>query len=400
MPTKLLLDPWSPDYEAPIQTGGPEGAATGEIDPSVETADWKAVRPAATVPPRRICFVDGVRSVEARVLAQEDDGKLIHGLFSSAGAGCVVSEGGTAAYDRIKISRYLILGAGRQKTESIAAGTQIVEFKGVASPGDTQDDLMNNLQNLMRTDEVALAEGFLGAGTYVFADGPLNFFSAATDPLVGVIKRIYLPYLDAPHFALVSQLQRGERTPLFSIRDGKYDRYSWFQRLAMPRAMEHGLAGIVRLEVRAALGFEQASEIANFAALRLPEFASTAVRDPRAPQNLVPVGALEEQLRHRLGDVTFRNVLVDEVIFDAIDDRNAVATMGWERRGRNTDEFPVEAGGRCGACWPFDSRQNRRPCTPSHRLEEQANYRCRYPQPARPGEALCDRSNAEAHVRG
>src|ERR1019366_2503683 len=53
-----------------------------------------------------------------------------------------------------------------------------------------------------------------------------------------VIKRIYLPYLDASHFALVSQLQRGERTPLFSIRDGKYDRYSWFQRLAMPRAME------------------------------------------------------------------------------------------------------------------------------------------------------------------
>jgi hypothetical protein len=221
----LLLDPWSPDYEAPIQTDGPDIATAGQIDPSVETADWKAVRPAATVPPKRICFVDGVRRVEARVLAQ-DDGKLIHGLFSSAGAGCVVSEGGKAAYDRIKISRYLILGAGRQKTESIAAGTQIIEFKGVASPGDTPDDLMNCLQNLMRTDEVALAEGFLGAGTYVFADGPLNFFSAATDPLVGVIKRIYLPYLDAPHFALVSQLQRGERTPLFSIRDGKYDRYS------------------------------------------------------------------------------------------------------------------------------------------------------------------------------
>lgn len=302
MPTKLLLDPWSPDYEAPVQTGGPDTATTGEIDPTVETADWKAVCPSATVQPKRICFVDGVRRVEARVLAQDDD-RLIHGLFSSAGAGCVVSEGGIADYDRIKISRYLILGAGRQKTESVAAGTQIIEFKGVASPGDSQDELMNCLQNLMRTDEVTLAEGFLGAGTYVFADGPLNFFSAATDPLVGVIKRIYLPYLDAPHFSLVSRLQRGERTPLFSIRDGKYDRYSWFQRLAMPRAMEHGLAGIVRLEVRAALGLEQASEIANFAALRLPEFASTAVRDPRAPQNLVPVGALEEQLRHRLGDV-------------------------------------------------------------------------------------------------
>jgi len=113
---------------------------------------------------------------------------------------------------------------------------------------------MNSLQNLMRTGEAALGASLLGPGTCVFADGPLNYFTSATDALVGVIKRIFLPYLDAGHFALVGQLAPGERTPLFSIRDGKYDRYSWFQRLAMPRAMEHSLAGIIRLEVRAALG--------------------------------------------------------------------------------------------------------------------------------------------------
>ena len=103
-----------------------------------------------------------------------------------------------------------------------------------------------------------------------------------------------------PHFALVAA-ERGERTPSFSIRDGKYNRYSWFQRLATPRVMEHGLAGIVRLEVRAALGLQQAAELANFAASACP-ISSTAVRDPRAPQNLVR-WALEERLRHRLGDV-------------------------------------------------------------------------------------------------
>ena len=31
MQSKLLLDPWSPDYEAPIQTGGADVAATGEL---------------------------------------------------------------------------------------------------------------------------------------------------------------------------------------------------------------------------------------------------------------------------------------------------------------------------------------------------------------------------------
>ena len=318
MQTKLLLDPWSPDYEAPIQTGGPDMAAMGEIDPSVETTVWKAVRPTAIIPFSRICFVDGVRRIEARVLAQDENGRLIHGLFSSAGAGCVVNEGGQANFEGIDIRRYLILCAGRQKAESIPAGTQTIEFEGVSCAGDTQDELMNSLQNLMRTGEAVLGASLLRAGTCVFADGPLNYFTSATDALVGVIKRIFLPYLDAVHFALVGQLAPGERTPLFSIRDGKYDRYSWFQRLATPRAMEHSLAGIIRLEVRAALGLQQASEIASFAAIRLPDFASTAVRDPRAPQNLVPVGALEEQLRHRLGDsITIRRA-IEKRIYEGV----------------------------------------------------------------------------------
>src|SRR6266568_6882237 len=134
MQTKLLLDPWSPDYEAPIQTGGPDMAAMGEIDPSVETPVWKAIRPTASIPFSRICFVDGVRRIEARVLAQDESGKLIHGLFSSAGAGCVVNEGGQANYERIDIRRYLILCAGRQKAVSIPAGTQTIEFEGISCP--------------------------------------------------------------------------------------------------------------------------------------------------------------------------------------------------------------------------------------------------------------------------
>lgn len=323
---KLLLDPWSPDYEAAIQTDGAEIAATGSVDPGVETDSWRAIRPAQFVSGRRVYFVDGVRRVEARVLAQDDDDRLIHGLFASAGVGCVASEaagchageGRPAKYECVEIRRYLILGGGKQKAESISTGTQTVRFEGISSPGDTPDDLMNCLQNLMRTREAALAESLLAPGTCVFADGPLNYFSAATDALVGVIKRIYLPYLDAAHFALVGQLATGERTPLFSIRDGKYDRYSWFQRLAPQRATEHSLAGIVRLEVRAALGAKEAAALADFAALRLPGFASNAVRDPRAPQNLVPVGALEEMLRHRLGDVVTIRRAIERKIYEGV----------------------------------------------------------------------------------
>ena len=45
-----------------------------------------------------------------------------------------------------------------------------------------------------------------------------------------------------------------------------------------------------------------AARLADQSARILPLLASSPVRDPRSPQNLVPVGALERALTHRLGD--------------------------------------------------------------------------------------------------
>jgi hypothetical protein len=64
------------------------------------------------------------------------------------------------------------------------------------------------------------------------------------------------------------------------------------------------LSGIVRLEARAAGGIAKAVALAQMSSAYLPKFASTPARDPRAPQNLTPVGALEEHLRNRMGDAT------------------------------------------------------------------------------------------------
>jgi hypothetical protein len=64
----------------------------------------------------------------------------------------------------------------------------------------------------------------------------------------------------------------------------------------------HPLASVVRLEISASVGLAVARDVADLAAQHLPGLASTTDRDPRAPQNLVPVGALERHLRHHLGD--------------------------------------------------------------------------------------------------
>ena len=83
---------------------------------------------------------------------------------------------------------------------------------------------------------------------------------------------------------------------------GAPDRYAWYLRIADLGPHVHALAGIVRLEAPAALPLGEAARLADQCGLALPRLASSPVRDPRAPQNLTPVGALESLLTRRLGE--------------------------------------------------------------------------------------------------
>ena len=299
--TKLRLDPWPPEYDSAVQFGDIETENSGVVDAYVETRDWQPITPESLGMYDEICFVDGVRRIEARVLA-DGDAKVIHGLFGSIGVGAVRIRGGCALFTDIGIHRFLILGEGLLQAAEIQVGDYTVVFDGLASPCNSPVELLGELQNLMRTREAEIGKRLSCPHVCVFADGPLTYFASIRDQIAGVIKTIHVPYISGNHLAVVSSLSRGQRTPLFSIEDGKYNRYSWFLRVADGRKIDHALAGIVRLEVRAAVGLDTAQQIANFSAVELPRFVCTAARDPRAPQNLAPVGSLEAQLRHRLGD--------------------------------------------------------------------------------------------------
>jgi hypothetical protein len=184
----------------------------------------------------------------------------------------------------------------------IEVGKHKLLFQEVPSARNSPLELLGELQNLMRNSEADLGKKLAAQNSCVFADGPLTYFASVRDEVVGIVKTIHLPYLSSLHFSVIGQLKTGSRTPLFAIKDGKYDRYSWFLRIAEGRLLDHALAGIVRLEVRAAVGLQNAMRMADFAARSLPRFVSSAARDPRAPQNLAPVGMLEAELRRRLGD--------------------------------------------------------------------------------------------------
>jgi hypothetical protein len=295
---RLRLDPWPADYEAPIAFEDVESPQHVHIDTAIETEDWKAVAPA----PQSVgecCFVDGVRRVEARVLA-DLDGKLIHGLFGSSAAGFVRSAG-QAEFGEIRVERSLILGRGMQRDMCLTVGANHLVFHGIAAEQNTPNDILGHLQNRMRAAEAKLAEDLAGKGSCVFVDG-LSYRATGRQEVIGVVKRIMEPYLDRQEFALLETLQPGQRSPLFAIVDGKYDRYSCFLRLTTGRAVDHPLTGIVRLEVGAAVGRDKGVALMSTAAAVLPRFASNPIRDPRAPQNLLPVGALEQEMKRRLGD--------------------------------------------------------------------------------------------------
>mgnify|MGYP000998081643 CR=1 FL=1 len=68
--------------------------------------------------------------------------------------------------------------------------------------------------------------------------------------------------------------------------------------------LETSLYGLAeRLEMDSAEDLADVFRAADRTAALLPRYASRPERDPRAPQNLLPIGQLERELRHQLGDI-------------------------------------------------------------------------------------------------
>jgi hypothetical protein len=129
-------------------------------------------------------------------------------------------------------------------------------------------------------------------------DGPLRG-RAHLDRTVGYIKTHHASYLPGPQAAVVGALKPGQRTPAFTMGTS-WERNSWY--LQLPGTDGVPWSGVVRLECSADLEPKDVTRLADLTARVLPPFASTPYKDPRAPQNLVPIGGLERQLKHRLGD--------------------------------------------------------------------------------------------------
>ncbi len=298
---QLYVEGWAPEYGSPYEADDAL-AAPEKVDESVEVGGaWRPL-PGSDDGVESVAFVDGVRRIDARLMLETDDGP-VPGICGSYGVGAVLWDRTTprSSVDHAVVDRVAVFGHG--VASPVPAAHRTIRYRSMSVPEQDAGALIQRFHGEMRKAEGELSERLARTGAFVVADGPLNDLSATEK--VGYIKTHRAPYLSDATAPVVGRLRAGERTPMFLIAAGTpYARYSWYQRLADVRH-GHSWSGVVRLEVSSHLPLDAAASIADRTAALLPAVASEPHIDPRAPQNLVPIGALEKDLRRRLGDAGF-----------------------------------------------------------------------------------------------
>lgn len=299
----VRVDPWDVDYgtELPLDVANEQATDEVVLDLEMPFASWAPLSAVAgAVPP--LIFIDGVRRMDIRLLVR-GDARLAHGALASFAVGAVRLEGVEARKVAERVDRLAIVGGGLSFPTLVDAGRSL-SFRPISTAATDPEGPIEALQKEMRACEQRLArEMSAELGALVVADGPLRFEASEGGRGVGYIKTLSKLYLPPSSLSFLASLPPGARSPLFAIRSpGGFARYAWFLRLAAVQMGISDLSGIVRLEVAEVVGLDEARRLADTTARALPRLAPSRARDPRSPQNLLPIGGLESSLRRRLGD--------------------------------------------------------------------------------------------------
>ncbi|MEW2474321.1 hypothetical protein AB0875_11040, partial [Micromonospora gifhornensis] len=219
------------------------------------------------------------------------------GLAASYAAGVVRCdlERGAAHLAGAKVGRGLFTAS--PSAGDVVAGTVRYPVHRVSGTGELAK-LPAAVQGPLTALEVEVSDAARTDDDLLVVDGPLRNRRQLPRTL-GYIKTQHSQYLDARLTAVVTGLAPGHRSPVFRLGTA-WGGWSWYLRL--PVSAGAPWAGIVRMECSADLEITEAVRLADLSLVTLPRFASSPYKDPRAPQNLVPIAGLERLLRSRLGD--------------------------------------------------------------------------------------------------
>ncbi len=286
---RFTVEAWDSDYGAPIEQELED--ASPNVDPSVEVPieGWRPLLPEID-PVDDVLFIDGVRRVDATLWIEQPPDFPGFALAATYAAGAVRCNA-QATLEVAEVERGLFTSA---PAADIETGVGTYEVK--ATKGTTSEELWLGIQQRMG-DLEAIAARKAGAAELLVVDGPLSH-ARDLDNAVGYVKTQKVQYLPMELRSVLTDLPAGYRTPLF-LTTTSWSRFSWYLRLANHQGPAGGL---VRCEIDADKPVADAARIATRVSATLPRFASASHKDPRAPQNLYPIGGLERELRHRLGD--------------------------------------------------------------------------------------------------
>ncbi|MEV6523987.1 DNA double-strand break repair nuclease NurA [Longispora sp. NPDC051575] len=292
---RMHVDTWDPGYGTSL-SGDDRAPSKTEVETDLEMSDWRPVTPGTVAEARLIRLVDGVRRIDARVwLDSGEPGPPSLGVAASYAAGVVTCDlaAGSATLDAPLVERALFT-AERVAAMPVRGATYISVPVGSDDPAKLDAGIQSKLREL----EIRVAQQAGDDHDLLIVDGPLQ--GRSTLPRVlGYIKTHRAQYLPPSHTSVVNVLDSGQRTPIFRL-GSPFPRLSWYVQL--PGGDGAPWAGVVRVECPAELSLAEAVALADLSAVTLPRLASSPYKDPRAPQNLLPIGGLERRLRALLGD--------------------------------------------------------------------------------------------------
>jgi uncharacterized protein len=305
---KLTLEPWSPEYDTSFHADESKFQLTTrpeDINLSVELEPWGPVQARRfEVDFTKIFFVDGRRRLEGKVWAETSSTDSSRGLLGTYAVGAVQSRAEAltpaAIYERVLILAHPDGEDLTIKAKGHEYGDLRYTYKHLNETQNQDLALEARLQYFMRQEEDAIASSLPLEDALLVLDGPLQV--RAPDRAMGYVKTLHNLYIGPREIPVLRQLQPGQRTPIFLIAAG-LKRYSWYLRLAEVAPFMQPFAGLVRLEVRNDLGLEWAQRVADWSCVILPKYAAKSFRDPRAPQQLMPIAFLESELGRRMGDM-------------------------------------------------------------------------------------------------
>lgn len=303
---KLFVEAWDPTYGAAVESadfgGAPSSSseATLDLDVEIPADSWEPrSAPLDVRAPDVALLVDGVRRTDARVWVG-DETAVLPGLAASYAAGVVrcdlrraVAEVVTA---RVQRGVFTPFTGGAPALVTSAGNYPVLPAKS----GDLMTMSAAVQQHLQALESSVLIESRdeSTADELLVADGPLRG-RAGISRMLGYIKSHEKRYLAGKQLGVVTALQAGQRSPVFKLGT-RWEQYTWYLRLPGPFGAPW--SNLARIECSVELPAQAAIALADLSMVTLPRFAATSYKDPRAPQNLVPIAGLERRLRTLLGD--------------------------------------------------------------------------------------------------